>query len=748
MTATGIPDRLVVEYVPLNQLQEYHRNAHRGNIARIRSSLRDHSQYKPVVVNRGTLTNRVNEVLCGNHTLLAADAERWDELGVVFVDVDDDEAARINLIDNPRAGHEEDLGYDERILLEALAALPSLDGTGYDQGDMTSLEHAIKAMEEAAAAAAGGGEGRKSLAERFGVPPFTLLDARQGYWQDRKRAWTALGMNSELGREGGLLGGFANAKMTDDLYRGRPVTGDQTGWKSGTSIFDPVLCELLIRWYSVPGARVLDPFAGGSVRGLVSYRLGRSYTGIDLSAEQVTANETQLADWDARGLCAPALAGPEPVVGNLTPVEEHGGFLVKRDDAWTRNGASGAKSRVMFALAGGAEGLITAGARRSPQIERAALVAHALGVPCRVHVPAGADTDEIRVCRSVGAEVVKHPAGRLSVLRARFRKDSEANPGWLAVPFGMGVDAYADDVAGQVANLPEGVSRVVVPCGSGMTTAGVLRGLDDYGRSDVPVVAVTVGHAPEEYLDQFAPANWRDRVTLVTAAGDFDDDAPDTMLGGLALDPMYEAKCLPFLEDGDLLWCCGIRSSAVAEDLSAPLPRWVVGDARNIRDLVPVDDRYDLILTCPPYYNLEEYSDDPADLSKCPDYPGFLRDYEACLSAATDRMAQNAFAGIVTGPLRDKAGYVLDLPADTTRIMERLGWRLYQDAVLATAQATAGLRAGRQFASLRKLTRVHQVIGVYHRGDLTAVRAWPPAEVGDPVTGDEPEAIPGETDVP
>jgi len=43
-----------------------------------------------------------------------------------------------------------------------------------------------------------------SLAERFIVPPFSVLDARQGYWQDRKRAWIALGIQSELGRGGGI----------------------------------------------------------------------------------------------------------------------------------------------------------------------------------------------------------------------------------------------------------------------------------------------------------------------------------------------------------------------------------------------------------------------------------------------------------------------------------------------------------------------------------------------------------------
>lgn len=38
------------------------------------------------------------------------------------------------------------------------------------------------------------------LIERWIVPPFSVLDARQGYWQKRKRQWLALGIKGELGR--------------------------------------------------------------------------------------------------------------------------------------------------------------------------------------------------------------------------------------------------------------------------------------------------------------------------------------------------------------------------------------------------------------------------------------------------------------------------------------------------------------------------------------------------------------------
>ena len=64
---------------------------------------------------------------------------------------------------------------------------------------------------------------------------------------------------------------------------------------TGTSIFDPVLCELSYRWFCPPGGLVLDPFAGGSVRGIVASKLGRQYVGLDLRPEQVAANIAQAA---------------------------------------------------------------------------------------------------------------------------------------------------------------------------------------------------------------------------------------------------------------------------------------------------------------------------------------------------------------------------------------------------------------------------------------------------------------------
>jgi hypothetical protein len=121
-------------------------------------------------------------------------------------------------------------------------------------------------------------------AARFGVPPFTVLNAQAGDWQERKRAWVALGLKSDIGREANLL-----------EYGDLSCLSKSQQAMSKTSIFDPVLAEMLVRWYAPPAGQVIDPFAGGSVRGIVSGALGRPYWGCDLRAEQVDANRAQAA---------------------------------------------------------------------------------------------------------------------------------------------------------------------------------------------------------------------------------------------------------------------------------------------------------------------------------------------------------------------------------------------------------------------------------------------------------------------
>jgi hypothetical protein len=136
------------------------------------------------------------------------------------------------------------------------------------------------------------------LNEKFTFPPFTVLDARAGEWRKRKAAWLALGIESETGRGQNLIFGVNSPARAFKCYQGRDCGpyaegGALPALEQGSSVFDPVLCELAYRWFCPAGGQVLDPFAGGSVRGIVAGTLGLPYWGCDLRPEQITANRDQ-----------------------------------------------------------------------------------------------------------------------------------------------------------------------------------------------------------------------------------------------------------------------------------------------------------------------------------------------------------------------------------------------------------------------------------------------------------------------
>lgn len=153
---------------------------------------------------------------------------------------------------------------------------------------------------------------RGKIADEFLVPPFSVLNAREGWWQDRKNAWISQGIRSEIGRDAvtcqiGDKSTWDSGKNQDSRQcadrrsnlNGAPpkpewATGTgTTNMAPGTSIFDPTLTELCYRWFCPPGGQVLDPFAGGSVRGIVASMLGYRYWGCDLRQEQIDANRKQ-----------------------------------------------------------------------------------------------------------------------------------------------------------------------------------------------------------------------------------------------------------------------------------------------------------------------------------------------------------------------------------------------------------------------------------------------------------------------
>tara|TARA_R110002153_G_scaffold196696_2_gene350091 strand:+ start:105 stop:2279 length:2175 start_codon:yes stop_codon:yes gene_type:complete len=622
------------------------------------------------------------------------------DVPVRFLDLDEQTASALALADN-RLG--EIATWDDEglaAILEGLAAEDvDLDGLGWDEDELESLLDSFAGSSDNPSAPIPG-----SMAATFGAPPVTLLDSRQGYWQDRKRLWIEKGIVSEQGR--GHLAVTCNAAEGKyDYMSGR-------GGSTGGSIFDPVLAELMVRWFSPESGRVLDPFAGGSVRGVVSAMVGRHYTGIDLRREQVEANREQ---WGAiRSGLVFASVGEVTIKDPdaITPIQQVGDLWIKRDDLFECNGVRGGKVRTCLALSQGSAGLITAGSRSSPQVNIVAHVAEYLGLPCRVHTPEGEPSPEVAHAISSGAERVTHRPGYNSVIIKRARDDAKER-GWTEIPFGMECHEAVKQTRRQVPEvLAEGVSRLVVPVGSGMSLSGILWGLQDHGHG-LNVLGVVVGADPSERLDKYAPPGWRDMVVLVEATEDYHEEV-NASVGDLKLDPVYEAKCVPHLRHGDMLWVVGVR--ATLEEFSVEgSTEWIEGDSAETLGR-GVQDEFDLVLSCPPYGDLEVYSDNPNDLSTM-SHDQFLASYRSIIEASVERMAPDSFAVWVVGDYRDGRGLYRNFVGDTISAFLGAGVSLYNEAIYLSPMGTLPLRAGKSFRATRKLGKTHQNVLVFVKGD-------------------------------
>lgn len=312
---------LVVEYRRHGELRGYPRNAREHppeQIEQIKASYRRLGFFSPVLLKDDRAT-----IGAGHGRWIAAgemirDIEQIPGLPaldliptIVMTGLSEEEWRLLVLADNRIA---ESAGWNEETLKLELGELKALgidfDFTGFSLDGLGNL--GLPSGSSGGGGRAATGQASGVLKERFGVPPFSVLNAREGWWQDRKRAWLGLGIQSEVGRDENLLK-FSDTVLQPDPQKretaslkggltfgttAHPYDGQDGGAasKAGTSIFDPVLCELAVRWFCPPRGTVLDPFAGGSVRGIVAAKLGRSYVGIDLRPEQVEANRGQAAE--------------------------------------------------------------------------------------------------------------------------------------------------------------------------------------------------------------------------------------------------------------------------------------------------------------------------------------------------------------------------------------------------------------------------------------------------------------------
>ena len=294
-----------LEYRSIEALIPYANNSRThsdAQIAQIAASIREFGWTNPVLVDGE------NGIIAGHGRVLAARKLGLTEVPVIELAHMSEAQRRAYIIaDNKLA---ENAGWDDELLRIELGALRDLDFdlslTGFEVDELNGLlgDMSLDVLGEQTES--------PSLSDRFLAPPFTVLNAREGWWTNRKAQWLDSGITSENGRDDNIA--FSKSAQAPQVYKakndyeqkvGRKVSWDEflkanpdVKIMSGTSIFDPVLCEIAYRWFSPVDGMVLDPFAGGSVRGVVAAKLGRQYVGCDIRPEQVEANRAQWSAMD------------------------------------------------------------------------------------------------------------------------------------------------------------------------------------------------------------------------------------------------------------------------------------------------------------------------------------------------------------------------------------------------------------------------------------------------------------------
>lgn len=253
-----------VKQVRLQELRPYEANAKKHDdrqIKNVAESIRQYGFVQPIVADRNGV------IVIGHCRFLAARMLGLQEVPCVCVDdLTPEQVNTLRLVDNKS----NESGWDYDLLA---AELGTLDMTAFDF-DWSALNKIEDIKGEAES---------YSLSDLFIFPTFSVLDSRCAQWRDRKEKWLNLGIDSAKGRKENITNS-AKAEHT---------TGTCEYMAPGTSVFDPVLCEIAYKWFCPAGGSIIDPFAGGSVRGLVAAHLGYKYTGIDLRQEQITENLKQ-----------------------------------------------------------------------------------------------------------------------------------------------------------------------------------------------------------------------------------------------------------------------------------------------------------------------------------------------------------------------------------------------------------------------------------------------------------------------
>ena len=244
-----------------------------------------------------------------------------------------------------------------------------------------------------------------------------------------------------------------------------------------------------------------------------------------------------------------------------------------------------------------------------------------------------------------------------------------------------------------------------------------------------------LGISFKEYLDKYVPDDVKER------------EASKVLSAGVSLlDPvMAEIVCRWFGQDKCKTFDCFAGDSVFGyvsahlgnefigielrpeqaqlnnERVEGMTARYINDDGQNVAQHIAPESQ-DLLFSCPPYFDLEKYSDLENDASNQDSYEDFIKILENAFKAAVGCLKDNRFAVIVVGDVRDKStGFYYDFCGDIKRIFKEVGMQLYNEIILVETGASTALRAGRYMES-RKVAKMHQNILVFYKGKTKEIK--------------------------
>lgn len=262
-----------IQYKKLSDITPYEKNPRKNDSAvkYVANSIKEFGFKVPIIIDKDGV------IVAGHTRYKAAIKLKMKEVPCITADdLSKEQIKAFRLADNKVAEKAE---WDFDLMTEELEDILNID--------MSDFGFNLDMDEECSPYDIPNSE-KGSLRDVFLVPPFSVFDTKQGYWKERKRAWRSIILD-----DGSTRG---DAKL---------ITGSITEGFADVSLLDPVLSEIIVRYFMPDekcGINCFDVFAGDTVFGFVSSKLEKKFTGIELRKEQADFNNNRVSQINAESV--------------------------------------------------------------------------------------------------------------------------------------------------------------------------------------------------------------------------------------------------------------------------------------------------------------------------------------------------------------------------------------------------------------------------------------------------------------